>query len=226
MPVIPSNRVANLPLTLPSSRVILLVALALLAATLLGIAGLDRLIARLLQEQAAFLVGPSRAVTDAITAAAMPQLPKWVHPLAIALLALAIGLRRGAGHWRRVLLITAATLLATRLSVSALKSVFSRVRPYDYLADPMLGDFFIAGHDSFPSGHTAVYMGLLLPPALLLRRWRWPLLGIASLCALGRVIEGDHYLSDIMASTLIALIYVVLFSRLLGIASVGSQPSH
>lgn len=205
------------PLSLPPLRPLLIAALILLATTLLALLGFDRPLAAWLQAHGGALVAPARAATDLLTAAVGSRLPKWVHPLAILALGLALGLRPSLARWRPLFYLTASCLLATRLTVATLKPVFARVRPFEALADPRLGDFFVAGHDSFPSGHTAAYMGLLLPPALLLPRWRWFLLGFAALGSIARVVEGDHYAGDIMASSLVALLYVLLLSRLLGI---------
>lgn len=172
----------------------------------------DRPFALWLSEHASVLVPIARAFTDAITWLVMPWLPKWVHPLVLVVIGGALTWFTGRA-WLRPLAITAATLFATRVSVTWLKGVFERVRPFEYLADPQLADFFVAGHDSFPSGHTAVYMGLLIPPALLLEssgaRWRWALIAIASLLAFARVIEGDHYLGDVIGSAFIALAFAM-----------------
>jgi len=39
---------------------------------------------------------------------------------------------------------------------------------------------------------------------------------VATLGSLARVIEGDHYLGDVTASTVIVLIHIVLVTALLG----------
>lgn len=207
---------------MPSLRSAAIASISLLAFVLLCTLVVDRPLAMSLHEHAAFLVEPSRAFTDTMTKIVQPALPKWAHPLAIAIIG-GVLIWRGGYTLARPFWLTAAVLLATRLSVTALKGVFERVRPFDYVAQPQLRDFFVAGHDSFPSGHTAVYMGLLLPPALLLPRWRWPLLAFAAICALARVAEGDHYLGDVGASALIALLFTLLFGRLLGLRFAGAK---
>jgi membrane-associated phospholipid phosphatase len=201
---------------MPTLRSALIGCVALLAFVLLSTLLIDRPLAMFLHEHATALVEPARIFTDTMTKIVQPALPKWSHPLAIAIIG-ALLVWRGGFALARPFWLTAAVLLATRLSVTALKGVFERVRPFDYVAQPGLHDFFVAGHESFPSGHTAVYMGLMLPPALLLPRWRWPLLGFAAICALARVAEGDHYLGDVSASALIALLFTLLFGRLLGL---------
>jgi len=59
-------------------------------------------------------------------------------------------------------------------------------------------------------------MAVLLPLALVLPQWRLPLLLVATLGSLARVVEGDHYLGDVTASTVIVLIHIVLVAALLG----------
>ncbi|WP_299692948.1 phosphatase PAP2 family protein [Hydrocarboniphaga sp.] len=202
---------------MPSLRSLLIDSAALFGVVLLCALWLDRPLAMFLHEHAAALVAPARGFTDTMTRIVQPALPKWAHPLAIAIIGALLAWRGGLA-WARPFWLTAAVLLATRFSVTWLKGVFERVRPHDYVAQPTLNDFFVAGHESFPSGHTAVYMGLLLPPALLLPRWRWPLLALAAICALARVAEGDHYLGDVAASTLIALLFTILLGRVLGVS--------
>ncbi|WP_428310837.1 phosphatase PAP2 family protein [Hydrocarboniphaga sp.] len=209
--------------SLPPIRATLIAGVSLILLVLLGTLLLDRPLAMFLHQHASFLVEPSRVFTDTMTRIVQPALPKWSHPLAIAIIG-ALLMWRGGYAMARPFWLTALVLLATRLSVTALKGVFERVRPFDYVAQPELQDFFVAGHDSFPSGHAAVYMGLMLPPALLLpARWRWPLLAFAAICALARVAEGDHYLGDVGASALIALLFTLLFGRLLGLRFAGAR---
>ena len=195
-------------------------ALAGLFATMLVCTlGFDRVFALWLSEHASALVPIARSFTDAITWLVLPWLPKWVHPLVLIVVGGALTVFTGRA-WLRPFAITAVVLFATRVSVTWLKGVFERVRPFEYLADPKLADFFVAGHDSFPSGHTAVYMGLLIPPALMFARWRWPLVVIASLLAFARVVEGDHYLGDVIGSAFIALCFTVA-----GTSLVSRSPS-
>lgn len=201
---------------MPSLRSMLIATTLLLAFVLICTSIVDRPMAMFLHEHASFLIEPARTFTDTMTRIVQPALPKWAHPLAIAIIGVALFWHGGVAL-ARPFWLTALVLLATRLSVTALKGVFERVRPFDYVAQPELHDFFVAGRESFPSGHTAVYMGLLLPPALLLPRWRWPLLAFAAICALARVAEGEHYLGDVSASTLIALLFMLLIGRILGI---------
>lgn len=186
---------------------------AVFSAVLVCTLWLDRPFALFLSEHASVLVPIARAFTDAITWLVMPWLPKWVHPLALIVAGGVLTAFTGRA-WLRPFAITAVVLFATRISVTWLKGVFERVRPFEYLADPRLVDFFVAGHDSFPSGHTAVYMGLLIPPALMFARWRWPLIALASLLAFARVIEGDHYLGDVTGSAFIALAFAVAVTSL------------
>lgn len=211
--------------TLPPLRSLLIAAAALLIFMLLCVFALDRPLSLWLHQHGAALVEPARAFTDTMTKIVQPALPKWSHPLLIAIVG-AVLIWRGGVALARPFWLTSIVLLTTRLTVTWLKDVFERVRPFDYVAQPGLPDFFVAGHESFPSGHTAVYMGLMLPAALLFARARLPLLLLAGFCALARVAEGDHYLGDVSASALIALLYTLLFGAVLGLRFGSAFAEH
>lgn len=79
------------------------------------------------------------------------------------------------------------------------KPLFGRARPFEAAAD-----IWFTGANSFPSGHTAFYAGLFFPLIILFPRWS-PLLVIPPLfVATSRVIENDHYVSDVAASLALA----------------------
>lgn len=81
------------------------------------------------------------------------------------------------------------------------KPQFGRLRPFESVAG---GDNWFVGANSFPSGHAAFYAGLFFPLIRLLPRgsfaWILPPLFIAS----ARVLDHDHYLSDVSASLALA----------------------
>lgn len=107
------------------------------------------------------------------------------------------------------------TFLFSRIVAGTLKNVFLRSRPVVLLKDhEMTNTFFVDEGNSFPSGHTAHYWGLLLPLAFLFPKFRITILAVATLLSLGRVIVNDHYLGDILASGLIALWVCIIFKKL------------
>jgi len=89
------------------------------------------------------------------------------------------------------------------------KPWFGRVRPSEALSG---GDVWFAGANSFPSGHTAFYAGLFFPLILLFPRlsplWAVPPLFVAA----ARVMEQDHYLSDVGASLALAAAFAALLA--------------
>jgi len=81
------------------------------------------------------------------------------------------------------------------------KPPLGRVRPFEAVGG---ADLWFAGANSFPSGHAAFYAGLFFPLIVLLPRWS-PLLVLPPLfIAAARVLEHDHYLSDVSASLALA----------------------
>ena len=100
-----------------------------------------------------------------------------------------------------------------------LKHLFGRARPKLF---DMVGAFhfdafsFSARLASFPSGHTVTAFALALSLSLFLPRWRWPLLVIAALVGLSRIVLGQHYPSDVLAGALLGLGSVLLLRRAFG----------
>jgi membrane-associated phospholipid phosphatase len=90
------------------------------------------------------------------------------------------------------------------------KPVFGRLRPFEASA----GDVWFVGANSFPSGHTAFYAGLFFPLIFLLPRaaWLWVLLPL--FVAALRVLQHDHYLSDVAASLALAAALAAALSPL------------
>lgn len=129
-----------------------------------------------------------------------------------------VGLARG---WRnpvrmsfsamaRGSLLMLSTMAVGGLVVLVLKRSVARARPDLYFDSGIygLGESFsrVQHFNSFPSSHTyaafavAVVLGILAP------RWRWVFLLLAALVALSRLVNLDHYLSDVMAAAGIALL--------------------
>lgn len=105
----------------------------------------------------------------------------------------------------------ATGLVATGSWVSSelFKLVVARHRPDSTaLFDPLTPE---PGTDSFPSGHTALAVALVIALCLLARgtRWQWPILvlgaAVAVTVALSRIYLGVHYPTDVVASFLTSL---------------------
>lgn len=126
-------------------------------------------------------------------------------------LLLVIRAMRGPG-W--LLLYVGLVQFATTTVADLSKPQFGRLRPYEAMAGPGGMDSWFVGANSFPSGHTAFYAGLFFPLMLLFPRWA-PLLAIAPLfIAAARVLEHDHYLSDVSVSLALAAALTAAFSAI------------
>ena len=95
------------------------------------------------------------------------------------------------------------------VSSELFKLVVARHRPDPTaLFDPLAPE---PGTDSFPSGHTALAVALVIALFLLARgtRWQWPVLvlgtAVAVTVALSRIYLGVHYPTDVAASFLTSL---------------------
>jgi membrane-associated phospholipid phosphatase len=95
------------------------------------------------------------------------------------------------------------------VSSELFKLIVARHRPDSTaLFDPLTPE---PGTDSFPSGHTALAVALVIALFLLARgtRWQWPVLvlgaAVAVTVALSRIYLGVHYPTDVAASFLTSL---------------------
>jgi len=109
------------------------------------------------------------------------------------------------------------TLCFAHVTASAItnnmKMEFKRARPNMYFQeDGKTVDFYNeqTRDYSFPSGHTSFYLSLFLPAALVFRRYSPYILFIPAVIALGRIIQNEHYLSDVLCSILIVFNVCIL----------------
>lgn len=152
-----------------------------------------------------FFASLTDAVDSAYAAANIKGRPTLFWALGLAYLIGRWGLRR---RWATVFLITLLTHLASVVSANVLKLAVNRPRP-GVLFTPSYTESF-----SFPSSHTAIYWSLFLPLAVAFPRWRWLLLAVPSLVALGRLVLGVHYMSDVWAAIWLVAAWTTLFGLL------------
>lgn len=177
-------------------RRLALAALALAGLSALSIAFLDVPVARAVAELPERVRAPFRTGTGWMDTLSTKRLAD--SALGLALLALAtLAWRRQRPLAARLALVGLVNLLA-HLVVGLAKPVLGRLRPY-VIAEQGWIDLFFAGGRSFPSGHTAYYLGLALPCALLFRRG-WMALVPALFVATARVLVNDHFLGDVLGS--------------------------
>jgi undecaprenyl-diphosphatase len=90
------------------------------------------------------------------------------------------------------------------------KPVFGRLRPFEASA----GDIWFVGANSFPSGHTAFYAGIFFPLIFLLPRAALLWVLVPLLVAALRILQHDHYPSDVAASLALAAALAAALSPL------------
>lgn len=195
-----------------ASRVLAVAGLLILAV---GLLGLDTTVAN----------GPREAhvldwLVDATDAAFLRHVSGFLLPV-IALVA-------SAFYWRMRgrydAFVGASAWLVTVMVADFAKPIFGRPRPFQ--TDQVSRDWF-AGPDfgSFPSGHAAWHVGLVLALALTGGvRWQW-LLPLPILIAAQRVVSGDHYLSDVGGSLLIAAAVFAVAGRIVNLPA-GRSPEQ
>jgi membrane-associated phospholipid phosphatase len=95
--------------------------------------------------------------------------------------------------------------VTARFVAGIMKPPFSRLRPYEVLANGSWQDtWFAPVGNSFPSGHAVHFWGLFFPLVILFPRLWIPLAVLPVLISAARVVVNDHYLSDVIASVAVA----------------------
>jgi membrane-associated phospholipid phosphatase len=115
-------------------------------------------------------------------------------------------------YWETLFLFTATALAS--LTTQIIKRSLSLPRPARVF-EGLEELYFVEGvkvhhHHSFPSGHSTTAFALFLGLALLFPKWRWPLVGLAVLVAFSRVYLSQHFTVDILAGSIIGLVFVLL----------------
>lgn len=189
---------------------------ALLAAA--GMLGLDATIARWTAGAAPGSVWDHGTQwLDLLTLKAISNFLLGALLLAAAAALLAVRRTRALG-WPLLYLASVQAVVTVAADLS--KPPFGRLRPFEAAAQGG-ADIWFVGANSFPSGHVAFYAGLFLPLIVLLPRWTllWVLPPL--FVAAARVVENDHYLSDVAASLALA---AALAATLAPLALQGRRP--
>jgi membrane-associated phospholipid phosphatase len=199
------------------TKTLLSVVLALLGAVLLSIVFIDRPLAAFAYQQLGGVRHAAGAVTTALEWIFAFEVSKYLYAFVLLLIGAALHLVDRRYGRARFWYFVGATLLLSRVISGTLKNVFERLRPLESIRDGRTGDFFVDGGSAFPSGHSAFYFGLFFPLALLFPRLRWLFIALAAIGALARVFEVDHYLSDVLASAVVAVLLTAGLAKLLGV---------
>ncbi|MBI2429214.1 MAG: phosphatase PAP2 family protein [Ignavibacteriales bacterium] len=175
----------------------------------------DRPLALFLHTYGSLLAGWAKQFTALLEMIFFLEAPKFIVPGLFLLTGLIFHIYRKNLLRSRTFTFIGLTLLFTRYAIGTLKTLFDRVRPYDYVEDPgMAYDFFVDGSSSFPSGHASFYFALFIPLMFLFPRWRWYFFAFAVIASLSRVFEGDHYLSDVVTSGYIAFVFTYASAKI------------
>lgn len=140
-------------------------------------------------------------------------------PFLLAALVLAYALVRWVLRkpWGNIFLVVLLTHLASVVASNMLKGAVHRLRPDVLFSKGYTGTGLWASgpdNDSFPSSHTTGYFSLFLPLAVVFPRWRVPLLVLPGLIAIGRLVLGAHYLSDVWFSLWLVMAFTFVFGLL------------
>lgn len=120
------------------------------------------------------------------------------------------------GWLARHCLLLFATLATSAVVVHLIKNLLGRLRPRlffdegNYGFGSLLGGY---GATSFPSGHTQTAFAVAAVVALAFPRWRWPVFILAGLVGMSRMVNGAHYLSDVIAGGFISLAAAAVLKR-------------
>lgn len=207
----------------------LLVLAAVAAVLFLAVPEIDLAVSR-----AVFLGERRFLLTDTALAAAVNAATPWVVGLTVAGI---LGLGAAVVLARRAILGTdlrAALFLVLSFAVgpglvvnALLKPYWGRARPNDLVEFGGTAQFTPAllpadqcpGNCSFVSGDAAVAFAYVAVALVLPARWRGP--AIAAALALGgaigglRLLQGAHFLSDVVFAALFTLLPMMLFARVL-----------
>ncbi|MFY9288294.1 MAG: phosphatase PAP2 family protein [Alphaproteobacteria bacterium] len=66
---------------------------------------------------------------------------------------------------------------------------------------------------SMPSGHTTTVIAAMCALFILLPRWRWVWLAVALILVASRVVVNAHYLSDVLAGSLVGCVSAILINQ-------------
>lgn len=108
---------------------------------------------------------------------------------------------------RGSLLLMAAWIVGG-IVTGVLKQTVARARPSVFFEQGFYGlgaAFHGRPFNSFPSSHALTAFVLAAAIAVAAPRWRWPMYAIAVLAGVSRLINLDHFASDVAAAALIAI---------------------
>lgn len=150
------------------------------------------------------------------TASVVTQMGEGIYYIIPSLLLYLFWRKRLPIHAKVALFIFLTTSISGIL-VNLFKLIFGRYRPKMYFNDQLFGFewFHLVSNNSFPSGHSATAMGAWLAFALLLPKYRYPLIIMGAIIVSTRIIVTAHYLGDTIAGSYVGIIVTLLCYRYL-----------
>jgi membrane-associated phospholipid phosphatase len=176
----------------------------------ISIIQIDRPLAIFIDTHLTALHGPFGKILSGIEFLSEYTVSRYLIAALILAAALFLLIRDKSVRRAKIFFFMAAVVVSSRLVTATLKIIFDRSRPFVFLEDRSIPDFF-SGGDSFPSGHATNYFSFFLPLIVLIPRYKWIWLILPTFIALQRVIVNEHYLSDVLAGILIASVMTLLF---------------
>ncbi|MGH7970298.1 MAG: phosphatase PAP2 family protein [Limisphaerales bacterium] len=129
---------------------------------------------------------------------------------------------RGRFNTARLIFLIGTVSLLTGLSATVMRSLVGRTRPHAEVPQGVYGvwheSHWLIGQyqfGSFPSGHAATVVGLAVAVWMARRRLALVVAAYAALVSWSRVAQGCHHFSDIVAATVLAIIWAPFLFRLL-----------
>jgi len=190
-------------------------ALVALVLTLLGIFFFDQLIAAFVQHAGGEHSVVLRKGTTWLEIAFGLHITQYFLTYLLLSLGAVLFVLKASRPVAWVLFFVGGTQVVTRLTVTGLKDVFQRLRPFKVIEAGNWDWKFFSGHgDAFPSGHSAFFWGLFFPLAFMFPRYRLPLLIIPIFISIARVGVNVHWTSDVIASAGLAALITLVFTWL------------
>lgn len=183
----------------------------LLAATVLSVLFVDRPLAVFLDNHGKSLKPLFNRTVEGIEMVSGFTVSQFLLGGILLALGIALWIKDKSRSRANLFLLVGLAHTCSRLLAGTLKNVFHRSRPSEYLSNHSISDFCTGTGNSFPSGHTAHFFSLFIPLILLFPKYKWSLLVVPVFVAIQRVLSGDHYLGDVLAGTLIAYLFSIVF---------------
>lgn len=114
-------------------------------------------------------------------------------------------------YWERISWFLLSCILFSSFVCLILKVLFGRARPELYFSEQLYGFFGLQKNPlywSFPSGHTTTAMAIVFGLSALFPRYMMGFVVCGLLVAASRIILLQHYLSDVLMASYLALIEV------------------